>query len=68
MNLGVEVRDYPIEGLRVNLIDEKLCLLLTLVDESLPYNGATITIESPVFCNGIKKMFNSLWEKAEIIK
>ncbi len=67
MDLGVEVKDYPISGLRVNLIDEKLCLL-TLVDESLPYNRATITIKSPVFCKGIKKMFNSLWEKAKTIK
>lgn len=66
IKLGVEVRNYPIKGLRLDLVDEKVCLL-SIVDESLPYNRATITIENYVFCKGMKKMFNSLWEKSKPI-
>ena len=63
---GIKIRNYPTKGLRLAIIDEKICLL-TLADESLPYERATIRIENPVFCKAMKHLFNALWEKAKPI-
>ncbi len=63
---GIEIRTYPVKGLRLDIMDEKICLL-AVADESLSYERATIRIENPVFCKAIKHLFNALWEKAKPI-
>jgi len=64
VKMGINIRSYPIKGLRLSIIDGKICIL-TLVDESLSYERTTIRIENPVFCKGMKHLFNALWEKAK---
>lgn len=66
IKIGINIRSYPIEGLRLNIVDGKICIL-TLVDESLSYERTTIRIENPVFCKAMKHLFNALWEKAKPI-
>lgn len=66
IKMGINIRSYPIKGLRLNIVDGKICIL-TLVDESLSYERATIRIENPVFCKAMKHLFNALWEKAKPI-
>lgn len=62
--IGVQIRTYPIKGLRITLIDNKKCLL-SVADESLPYKKLMIKIESPVFCRGMKTLFDVLWKKSK---
>ena len=66
IKMGINIKSYPIKGLRLNIVDGKICIL-TLVDESLSYERTTIRIENPVFCKAMKKLFNALWEKAKPI-
>ncbi|MBU4493132.1 MAG: hypothetical protein KKA61_02080 [Nanoarchaeota archaeon] len=66
IKMGINIRSYPIKGLRLNIVDGKICVL-TLVDKSLSYERATIRVENPVFCRGMKHLFNALWEKAKPI-
>lgn len=67
LRAGVEIRDYPIHGLRMLIMDEKYTIL-TLVDPSLPYERVTISIENKIFAKAMKQFYILLWEKADIPK
>ncbi|MFH1398533.1 MAG: helix-turn-helix domain-containing protein [Candidatus Woesearchaeota archaeon] len=64
MSLGVEVRHFPMEELRFNITDEKMCLIG--IDTPNAINKrTTIVIENAAFCRGMRELYLSLWEKAE---
>lgn len=65
LKAGVKIRNYPIHGLRMLIMDEK-STILTLVDSSLPYERITISIESKIFAKAMKQLYTLLWEKADI--
>jgi sugar-specific transcriptional regulator TrmB len=64
LKMGTEVRDYPISGLRLNIVDENTALI-AVVDEKLPFNREAILIQNKNFCKGMKKVFNELWKEAK---
>jgi len=63
---GVPVREYPVKGLRLYMIDGKECLI-TIADDSLQDKRTTITIASIPFCESMRDIHKALWEKAKLI-
>ncbi len=63
---GINIKNYPIKDLRLNLRDNKVGMI-AFVDPSLSYNRATITIQSPIFCKAMKQLFETLWKEAKPI-
>lgn len=61
--MGAQIREHPLKGIRLNLIDEKLCFL-SIEDKNLPFKSVTIIMNSLVFGKTMKKFFDCLWDKS----
>lgn len=67
LDSGVKIRHYPIENLRLIVVDGKKTLI-ALVDPDLPYNRAMLSIESEVFSKAIRELYLALWDKSKPIR
>ncbi|TKJ17904.1 hypothetical protein CEE44_05280 [Candidatus Woesearchaeota archaeon B3_Woes] len=67
VKVGIDIREYPIKGIRFSIIDEKLCFL-SIEDQKFSYKTATIIVESEIFSKAMKEFFNGIWEKARVVK
>ena len=62
---GVKIRDYPVKGLRMHVVDGKYAMI-TIVDKNNPKKRNIIKINQKESAQTLREMFLLLWEKSKI--
>lgn len=65
--MGGEVRNFPFEGVRLQIVDEKKTLL-AVNNPSLPYERVALEVEDEKFSKSMKYMFEGVWDKAKSLE
>lgn len=65
--LGYEVKYYPVEELRISIIDGEQSMI-NLINKNNPNNRTVILIESKELTKALEHYFDTIWTKAKLIK